>query len=158
MTGRPYAPNSAAIERAIAETDVGNQVRRLGVVPEPILAALYRGAHALVYPSLFEGLGLPLLEAMHNRTPVIASNTTCIPEVVGPAGILFDPFDHVTLATAMERAWREPEWVKEPLKHAASQLQLFDWQPARKTFGALYRKVTGATLSIEKLLLQVAAA
>jgi glycosyltransferase involved in cell wall biosynthesis len=159
MTGRSHAPNATAIERSIAETGVGDQVHRLGRVSEPTLAALYRGAHAVVYPSLFEGLGLPLLEAFHHGTPVLASNSTCIPEVIGAAGILFDPLDHVDLAEAMERAWREPGWLREPLKHASAQLELFDWHKARRTFGALYRKMSGMNLTEEEAsLLQAAAA
>jgi glycosyltransferase involved in cell wall biosynthesis len=159
MSGRPYASHAAAMERALATTGIADQVHRLGAVSEATLAALYRGAHALVYPSLFEGLGLPLLEGLHNRTPVLAANTTCIPEVVGRAGILFDPLDHVAMAETMERAWREPEWVRKPLEHAPAQLALFDWHQARRTFGALYRRMSGASLSIEdERLLQDASA
>jgi glycosyltransferase involved in cell wall biosynthesis len=98
---------------------------------------------------LFEGLGLPLLEALKNRTPILASNATCIPEVIGRAGILFDPLDHVAMADVLERAWLEPEWVREPLQHAQEQLDLFDWTKARRSFRALYRKLTGATLGAE---------
>jgi glycosyltransferase involved in cell wall biosynthesis len=149
MTGRSFAPFQSNVERSMAEAGIADQVHALGRVSEDTLAALYRGAHAVVYPSLFEGLGLPLLEALHHRTPVLASNATCIPEVLGRAGILFDPADHVALAAAMEKAWREPEWARAPLKHATAQLKLFDWHDARRTFAALYRKISGANLSGE---------
>jgi glycosyltransferase involved in cell wall biosynthesis len=149
MTGRPYAPFQAAVQRALASTGIADQVHALGTVSESTLAALYRGAHAMVYPSLFEGLGLPLLEALHHRTPVLASNAACIPEVVGRAGILFDPTNHLALADTMEKAWREPEWLRAPSKHAAEQLELFNWGMARRLFGAVYRRLTDAALDAE---------
>jgi alpha-1,3-rhamnosyl/mannosyltransferase len=74
-------------------------VVHLSSVAERQLRAIYRGAVALVYPSLYEGFGLPLLEAMMSGTPVIASSAGSIPEVLGDAGLLLDPLDH--------RAWTQ---------------------------------------------------
>jgi len=76
-------------------------VMRLGPVSEKRLRTLYRGAVALAYPSLYEGFGLPLLEAMACGTPVIASNTASMPEVLGDAGILLDPSDGQAWARAI---------------------------------------------------------
>jgi glycosyltransferase involved in cell wall biosynthesis len=149
MTGRRYEPYASTLMRAIRDSGVGDQIRVLGPVSEAMLAALYRAAHAVVYPSLFEGLGLPLLEALKHGVPVLAANATCIPEVLGRAGILFDPLDHVSMADAIERAWRDHGWVRRPLQYADEQLALFDWGKARKGFRALYRKVTGARLGPE---------
>jgi glycosyltransferase involved in cell wall biosynthesis len=149
MTGRSYAPFAAALERSIKDSGVADQICVLGPVPETTLTALYRMAHAVVFPSLFEGLGLPLLEALKNRTPVLAANATCIPEVIGRAGVLFDPLDHVALAEVIERAWRDPEWLKQPLQHASEQLALFDWDEARTKFRALYRKLDGRSLGAQ---------
>jgi alpha-1,3-rhamnosyl/mannosyltransferase len=73
-----------------------------GKVSEGVLLDLYRGAVGLVYPSLYEGFGLPLLEAMACGTPVIASRTSSIPEVTGDAAILLDPHDDVAWAEAIE--------------------------------------------------------
>jgi glycosyltransferase involved in cell wall biosynthesis len=149
MTGRPYEPFAPTIERAIRDSGVSDQIRMLGPVAEAMLAALYRAAHAVVYPSLFEGLGLPLLEGLKHGAPVLAANATCIPEVLGRAGILFDPLDYVSMADAIEQAWRDREWVRRPLQYADEQLALFDWGEARKVFQALYRKVTGTRLRPE---------
>jgi glycosyltransferase involved in cell wall biosynthesis len=78
-------------------------VVHLSSVAEPQLRALYRGAVALVYPSLYEGFGLPLLEAMRSGTPVIASSAGSIPEVLGDAGVLLDPLDpHVWTQTIVD--------------------------------------------------------
>jgi glycosyltransferase involved in cell wall biosynthesis len=80
-----------AIRRQAAEAGVPGSVVVLGPVKEGALRALYRGALALVYPSLYEGFGLPILEAMAAGTPVVASNAASIPEVVGDAGLVLDP-------------------------------------------------------------------
>jgi glycosyltransferase involved in cell wall biosynthesis len=76
-----------------ARAGAADAVVRLGPVSEKRLRTLYRGAIALAYPSLYEGFGLPLVEAMACGTPVIASNTASMPEVLGDAGILLDPSD-----------------------------------------------------------------
>ncbi len=83
-------------------------VVRLGAVAESTLRSLYRGAAALVYPSLYEGFGLPLLEAMASGTPVIASRAASIPEVVGEAGMLLDPDDSEAWADAIVHVITDP--------------------------------------------------
>lgn len=80
---------------------VGGRVRHLGVVPDEDLAALYGEALTLVFPSLYEGFGLPVLEAFACGTPVIATNRTSVPEVAGDAALLVDPEDTNALGEAM---------------------------------------------------------
>lgn len=80
---------------------LADAVVQLGSVEEQQLRALYRGTIAFVYPSLYEGFGLPLLEAMRSGAPVIASTAGSIPEVVGDAGLLLDPMDHHSWTTAI---------------------------------------------------------
>ena len=75
-----------------------------------ILPALYSGATCFVYPSYFEGFGLPVLEAMQCGAPVIAGNRTSIPELVADAGLLFDPFDTASLADALKRTLDDAEY------------------------------------------------
>jgi glycosyltransferase involved in cell wall biosynthesis len=89
--------------QAIDDCQLGSQVRWLNFVPFEEMPALLNGADLFVYPSLYEGFGLPPLEAMACGVPVIASNTTSLPEVVGDAGILVDPLDEMAIANAMER-------------------------------------------------------
>jgi glycosyltransferase involved in cell wall biosynthesis len=84
-----------------ARSGLSDVVVQLGSVEERQLRALYRGTIAFVYPSLYEGFGLPLLEAMRSGAPVIASTAGAIPEVVGDAGLLLDPMDHRTWTAAM---------------------------------------------------------
>jgi glycosyltransferase involved in cell wall biosynthesis len=92
-----------AVKSAIEGLGLSNKVRRLGRVPAEQLDALFRDAVALVYPSTYEGFGLPLAEAMATGCPVIASDRTALPEVVGDAGILLDPDDVDGWANAMLR-------------------------------------------------------
>ncbi len=89
LTGR-FAP---AVAQAMERFRIGERVQALGLVPEPELPALYRGARAVVMPSRYEGFGLPLIEAMACGTPVLSSNRTSLPEVGGDAVRYFDPDD-----------------------------------------------------------------
>ena len=76
-------------------------MRFFGFVPDKTLAVLYRLAAVFVFPSLYEGFGLPPLEAMASGTPVITSNVSSLPEVVGDAALLIDPYDPDAIADAM---------------------------------------------------------
>jgi glycosyltransferase involved in cell wall biosynthesis len=96
-------PAEGAVTSAIEELGLTNNVRRLGRVPADQLDALFRDAVALVYPSIYEGFGLALSEAMARGCPVIASDRTALPEVVGDSGILLDPYDVDGWADAMLR-------------------------------------------------------
>ena len=78
-------------------------VRLLGYVPTPVLPGLLQGAEALVYPSLYEGFGLPVAEAMAAGVPVITSNSSCFPETTAGAAVLVDPQSAEELSAAMER-------------------------------------------------------
>lgn len=103
----------------------------LGYVPHKQVAALFRHATALVYFSLFEGFGMPLLEAFHHGTPVLCSNSTSLPEVGGDAVLACDPTDETAMAELMKRITTE-EGVREELSEKAKQRVLdYDWvQPA----------------------------
>ena len=83
---------------AIQQNNLTDQVHFLGYVPQEMLGSLYCQAKALVFPSLFEGFGMPLLEAMASGCPVLCSNTTALPEVGGDAAMFFDPTDPMAIA------------------------------------------------------------
>jgi glycosyltransferase involved in cell wall biosynthesis len=100
LTGQA-GPAEPSIASSIARLGLGEHVWRLGRVPPPQLEALYREAVALTYPSIYEGFGLPVAEAMALGCPVIAADATALPEVVGEAGILVDPTDTTGWARAM---------------------------------------------------------
>ena len=120
-------------------------MRFAGYVPAEELPAWYNAAHALVYPSLYEGFGLPPLEAMACGTPVIASTASSLPEVVGEAGLLVDPLDVDALAAAMARVLTDPD-LREHLRTAGlDRARGFTWEGAARQTVDSYRRalVTG---------------
>jgi glycosyltransferase involved in cell wall biosynthesis len=100
---------TAGSARAYMRDEGDTAVRALGYVPEQHLPGLYAGASALVMPSLYEGFGLPCLEAMASGTPVVAADRAALPEVCGGAALLFDPDDPDAVTDALRRALDDPE-------------------------------------------------
>jgi glycosyltransferase involved in cell wall biosynthesis len=126
--------------RTIKELRLSDSVILTGYVPEHDLPALYSGALCFIYPSYFEGFGLPPLEAMKCGVPVIVGNRTSLPEVVGDAGLLVDPFDEEALAAAMDEVINDPHLRAELSVKGLARAKLFDWrETARKTL-AVYQK------------------
>jgi glycosyltransferase involved in cell wall biosynthesis len=118
-------------------------VVRLGPVSEGGLLALYRSATALVYPSFYEGFGLPLLEAMASGTPVIASRAASMPEVLGDAGILLDPRDGPGWTDAISRVVSD-EALRAKLRcRGLARAPQFTWQQAARTTLDVYRRALG---------------
>jgi glycosyltransferase involved in cell wall biosynthesis len=99
FTGAPTAELTACIDRF----HVTQRVYFAGLVPETKLPSLYRGSEALIFPSLYEGFGLPILEAMGCGTPVVTANVSAMPEVAGDAALLVDPTSVEQIARAMEQ-------------------------------------------------------
>ncbi len=113
--------------RAIEEHQVSDDVRWTGYVPESDLPALYTSATCFAYPSYFEGFGLPPLEAMQCGAPVIAGNRTSLPEVVGDAGLLVDPFDVEAIADALARVIDDEGLRAEMRLKGLAQARKFSW-------------------------------
>ncbi len=112
-------------------------VRRLGYVSEEELIALYGGAKAFVFPSIYEGFGLPPLEAMACGTPVLASNASSIPEVVGDAGMLVDPLDSDEITRALTRLDEDEALRLILAKKGLARSQNFSWSKAVAKFDEL---------------------
>ena len=101
--------NNGPIREAIRRLARDGRVHDLGYVPDDLRSALQAGARAFVYPSLYEGFGLPPLEAMACGTPVLTSNVSSLPEVVGDAALLVDPEDLPAMAASLTRIWRDDD-------------------------------------------------
>ena len=124
-----------------AQAGAPDAVLLLGTVTEKRLRALYRGAAALVYPSFYEGFGLPLIEAMACGTPVIASRVASIPEVVGDAGMLIDPADTNGWTTAILDVAHD-EHVRARLRAAGLRRAAeFTWERTARLTLEVYRRV-----------------
>lgn len=136
-----YPPMAAALAEARA---AGARVRSIGFVRDEELAVLYRGAMALVYPSRYEGFGLPLLEAMRCGTPVIAAAGGAIPEVMNGAGILVPPDDDDALAAAMLSLYRD-RTLRDALRaRALARAGEFTWERCTRETLDVYRAVLAA--------------
>jgi alpha-1,3-rhamnosyl/mannosyltransferase len=107
-------------------------VRLLGFVDDADLPALYRNAVLFVLPSLYEGFGLPVLEAMACGTPVICSDASSLPEVAGDAALMIDPFDVDGLAAAMARVLQEPDLREGMGARGLAQAKRFTWERAAR--------------------------
>lgn len=129
--------------RAISEQGLEKSIILTGYVPERDLPALYSGALCFVYPSYFEGFGLPPLEAMKCGTAVIVGYRTSLPEVVGEAGLLVDPFDIESIAAAIGKVINDSDFRSQLIVKGLERARLFDWrQTARQTL-AVYKKAAG---------------
>jgi glycosyltransferase involved in cell wall biosynthesis len=117
-------------------------LRFTGYVEERNLQTLYRKALALVYVSLYEGFGLPALEAMVHGTAVIGSNCSSIPEAVGDAGVLVDPCDVGAIAAAMERVYASPELRAELAQRGRARAAGFTWEETARRTLAVYASLT----------------
>jgi alpha-1,3-rhamnosyl/mannosyltransferase len=119
--------------KKIKATDLKNRIYVTGHIPDDDLKAIYNGALALVYPSLYEGFGLPIVEAMACGCPVICSNAASMPEVAGDAAILIDPGRSDELAAAIETVVHDSEIRKTLVEKGFKQAGRFTWeQTARK--------------------------
>jgi glycosyltransferase involved in cell wall biosynthesis len=118
------------LQALVSHFQLQEQVRHLGYVSAAELRSLYERATMLVFPSLFEGFGLPLLEAMHLGCPVAASNLTSIPEVVGEAALLFDARAPDRIAEAMHRLLTDETLRQSLIARGRQQAALFSWRRA----------------------------
>lgn len=118
-------------------------LRQLGYVSSAELACLYRGASALVFPSLYEGFGLPVLEAYYHQCPVIASRVSSFPEVAGEAATLVDPYEPREIAAGIRQVLSMSPSQKIKLQQAmAQQLTKFSWERAAEETVQVYRKAS----------------
>ena len=112
-----------------------------GYVPDDDLVALYNAADLFVYPSIYEGFGLPPLEAMACGTPVITSDTSSLPEVVGDAGLMVAPLDVEALATAMARALRDADLLARLSAKGLRRASTYSWESTARIILGVYRDV-----------------
>jgi glycosyltransferase involved in cell wall biosynthesis len=124
LTGTP----EQALSQQVTALKLAHRVVYAGQLTDTELAAYYRGALALVCPSLYEGFGLPPLEAMACGTPVVTSHLTALPEVVGDAAVLVDPYDVEAIAWGMQRVVEDSTLRQELRRKGVARAQLFTWE------------------------------
>ncbi len=136
-TGWKSEPSYKAWEDSPYKQDI----HFLGRAEDQDLVHLYNQAQAFVYPTLFEGFGLPLLEAMHCGAPVVASHTSSVPEVVGQAGLLVTPNDSGQLSEAMHTLLGDPSLRRQLAQKGRKQAQQFSWTHHAARTLALYQSL-----------------
>lgn len=127
--------------RVASKSPVAKDIVFTGYVAEKDLPALYSGAVCFVYPSYFEGFGLPVLEAMQCGVAVIAGNKTSLPEIVGEAGMLVDPFNHEMLLQAIARVVKDVSYRNDLRRKGLLRARDFSWTTTAQLTLDIYKRV-----------------
>jgi glycosyltransferase involved in cell wall biosynthesis len=132
-----------SLRRSVEAAGVRQDVRFFGFVPHRTLAALYRMASVFAFPSLYEGFGLPPLEAMACGTPVVTSRLSSLPEVVGDAAILIDPYSIEDIGRGLHEALEEGPHREDLIRKGYARAQTFSWERSVAAVHAGYMKALG---------------
>jgi glycosyltransferase involved in cell wall biosynthesis len=132
----------AALRRAVHQHQLHKYVRFLGYLPEETLAVMYRLAAVFVFPSLYEGFGLPPLEAMASGTPVVTSNVSSLPEVAGDAALLVDPYDPRAIADGIERVLTDEQLRRELRVKGLARAKQFSWEDSVRRVHEIYAEAS----------------
>ena len=130
-----------ALRRAVHSHKLHKHVRFLGYQPDDTLAVLYRLAALFVFPSLYEGFGLPPVEAMASGTPVVTSNVSSLPEVTGDAAVLVDPYDVESIIDGMRRVLTDPALAAEMRRKGVLRAREFSWERSVARTHQVYQQV-----------------
>jgi glycosyltransferase involved in cell wall biosynthesis len=141
--GRVLDRNRVAWDRELKRLGIQHHVRLLGRVNDELVLALYAGARGLVFPSLFEGLGFPILEAMQMGLPVVTTRAACIPEVAGEAAIYVDGRSVDSLADGIAALCTNPQRESGLRRLGRKLVGRLDWRRAARDYLACYRCVSG---------------
>ena len=129
------------LRRTVVRSGVQNDVRFLGFVPIEVLRIFYDVAKLFVFPSLYEGFGLPPLEAMAHGTPVVTSNTSSLPEVAGNASLLVNPENVFEIQRAMQKALLDPVLRDRMKQRGYEQAKRFSWTSSVERILQIYREI-----------------
>ena len=140
VSGAPYQEKmKRIIDETLVDTGMQAKVVFTGFIPDTELDSLLRRASMLVYPSFYEGFGIPILEAMRVRTPVITSNLTGMPEVAGDAAILINPHDADQIRVQMSRLLQDQNLREELANNGIKKAATYSWQKTSELYLDLYQ-------------------
>lgn len=131
------------LRRTVVRSGVQQDVRFLGFVPIEVLSIFYDAAKVFIFPSLYEGFGLPPLEAMAHGTPVVTANTSSLPEVVGKAAVLVNPENVFEIMRGLHRVLVDQSLRDKLKQRGYEQAQKFSWDASAKRILQVYREVAG---------------
>ena len=138
----------AALRRAVHRHQLHPHVRFIGYMPEETLAVMYRLARVFVFPSLYEGFGLPPLEAMASGTPVVTSNVSALPEVAGDAALLVDPYDPVAIAGAIHDVLTNDSLRRQLRQKGQQRASQFSWETSARRIRDIYWQIAQARAAV----------
>jgi glycosyltransferase involved in cell wall biosynthesis len=136
----------ASLRRAVHQYQLHKYVRFLGYLPEETLAVMYRLASAFVFPSLYEGFGLPPLEAMASGTPVVTSNVSSLPEVAGDGAVLVDPYNPEAIADGIYRVLTDADLAADLRRRGLARARQFSWEASVGRVREIYGEVADTPL------------
>jgi glycosyltransferase involved in cell wall biosynthesis len=142
--------HEAELSARVHALGLDEDVRLLGWLPQRELEGLWSIADAFVFPSLYEGFGLPVLEAMARGVPVACSDSSSLPEVAGDAALLFDPREEAQIAAALQRLVREPELAERLRARGRVRVRAFTWERTARATIDSYRRTLGASRASRK--------
>jgi glycosyltransferase involved in cell wall biosynthesis len=131
------------LRRAVHRHKLRKHVRFFGFVPDRTLAVLYRLARVFVFPSLYEGFGLPPLEAMASGTPVVTSNVSSLPEIAADAAILIDPYDPAAIAGGIRQVLVNEDLRKDLILRGQQCVRRYSWERSIRRVRQIYDEVAG---------------
>jgi alpha-1,3-rhamnosyl/mannosyltransferase len=133
------------LDEAVAAMAHPDRFRRLGHVAHDQLGHLYAGAHVFAYPSVYEGFGIPVLEAMSAGVPVVATEVPAVREVAGDAALVVPVGDVDALAGAIERAWTDEAWRAEATARGRARCARYSWDTCVDGIVDVYRRAAGGS-------------
>ena len=134
-----------SLRQMVHRHKLDKHVRFLGFQPHETLASFYRLAAAFVFPSLYEGFGLPPLEAMASGTPVVTSNVSSLPEVVGDAAVLIDPYDAAAIADGIRQVLTTPALRAQLVARGLERARAYSWEDSVRRIREVYGAVAGVS-------------
>lgn len=137
-TGQKFSPLE---KQKIEEYGITDKIHHAGYVSDEQLANLYHYAECFVYPSLYEGFGIPILESFSHGCPACISNTSCFPEVALDAASYFDPNDEQSIRSSITSVLNNPSYRMELVKRGYERLHFFSWDKAAKATIQVYKNV-----------------
>jgi glycosyltransferase involved in cell wall biosynthesis len=143
LVGKDNGAYSSRLKTLVLEHTLQHKIIFKGYVKDGELDSLYQGSLALIFPSLIEGFGLPILEAMHCGVPVITSNQGAMKEIAGEAAFFVDPNDSVSIANGMRTIFEHPELRQVLVEKGSLREKMFSWENAAKRYHEIIKTYEG---------------
>lgn len=145
-TGKPVDSSVESIRRELVSLGMSEQVYFTGFLDDDSMRHLYARADLMIFPSLFEGLGIPVLEAMASGAPVVCSQASCLPEIAGAAAVYFDPYSVEDMAAKIAMVWGDSALRSDLKRRGYANIASFSWIEAARSFRVAYKLVANRQL------------